>query len=184
MCIVRTTETVHVVQIHIYTNTRPVIKIGRIIAPIVWRNVASVGRSPKSCIDYGRCYVNRFYDIILTIYVWVSHNLHAYALGGRFLIYKNGRHILIQIFGQYGLYNNHVHIVFHGLYHTQVIHLSIAVQIQIGNLCIFAVDSGFKICQIFRFAKNIRNAIKIQIVADIFIVHCHRNRRLGRSYAK
>ena len=69
-------------------------------------------------------------DIVRTVYILVAYHLDGNGLL-LVLINEDRRYILIDIFGQYGLDHHQVLAAICSFHHTQIIHVAIAIQVQV-----------------------------------------------------
>ena len=102
------------------------------IIPIIWRMPCHPMRAPKPVIDHWSINIYWFNNVIRTIYIFVTYHLYCHLFIIIFL-HINRCHILIDILCQYSLYYHQVTTTICCLHYTQVIHIAIAIQIQVGQ---------------------------------------------------
>ena len=103
----------------------------RIIPPIKRRIPYSPCRSPEPIINHGRGNIHRLYNIIRTIYVFVTNDLHNSFIRRRVALYIYARYILKYILGKNSLYHNEMLVPVSCFYNSQIINLTVTVKIQI-----------------------------------------------------
>ena len=103
--------------------TRPVVPIPR-------RVPASPVRTPKPIVNNRSVDIYRFYHIVRTIDIFIADNLYRDIVGLIFFHIYTG-HVLVNVLSQNSLQHDQVLVAACCLYHTDIIHISVAVKIQV-----------------------------------------------------
>ncbi len=106
---------------------------GRVISPVPGRAPWVVMRPQKVCVDYRPYYEYGLDDKGRTINVRCADNLDVAGGTDAGNLGDQGRNVLIHIGSQHCLDNENVGSAVHGLDDTQIIHISVLVEIEIGE---------------------------------------------------
>lgn len=164
---------VHVRVIMIYMMRLAIMPVPGVITPVIRRVPYHMEGIPKEIINYGTMHINRFKNVVGTVNVFITHNLHHY-----FPLITNididGGNILKNIVTQYRLDNYKVYLFLIGFYHPQVIDISVSIKVKVGDLMLGIVEHLFKVFQIFGFTKQIGYCFQIQVITYIVTVGIYR----------
>lgn len=122
------------------------------VAPIPGRSPAYPVVSPEPVINNRTIDIYRFDHVVATIDELITDNLHHYFLGS--LFYQYSGHILIDVLRQNGLDNNQVVVAVLDLHYSEVVYLSVAVQVQVAEVTFLGVQFLLKGFQVGYFAKQ------------------------------
>ncbi len=120
-----------------------------------------------------RCrHISRLYDIFRSVDKWVTYNLHVSARNERHFCHQRG-YILIYIRCQNGLNQEYVRISLHGFQDTQIINISVAVQIKVTQHIRRVIKQVFKVLHGERLCKSGSYCLQIQIQGYILTDCCN-----------
>lgn len=106
----------------------------RPIAPVPGRMVAVPRGSPEPIIDNRRIDIHGFDDIVGTIDIFVAHYLNGNGLRSFIFLHIDRGNILIDILRQNGLQEHQVAVALRSLNDTDIIDLTIAVEVKVGEV--------------------------------------------------
>jgi hypothetical protein len=78
-----------------------------------------------------------------------------------------GGHVLIQVVAEDRLNAHQVGLIHGTLDHSEIVHLAISIQIQIGNLPFRLIELLLKVLQVFGLSEESHDDLQIQVVAEI-----------------
>lgn len=136
--------------------------IGRIMVPVPRRRPRTIFLHQEMAEDLRRHNISRFNNIVRTVDIRSTDNLNIGLGNGRHLCY-HGSHILIDISRQYGLNKEHVCITVHGLQHTQIIYITVTVQIQVRQHVIRVIQQRLKLLYSSGLRKSSTYRLQVQI---------------------
>ena len=136
---------IHMLPIHVVSNAVIWTPPYWPIIPVEWRMPAYPRWSPKPIIDHRAVDIYRLNDIVCAIYILITNHLYSYRLCRFIFLYEDRCYILIDIFSQYGLYHYQVAVLVRSLNHAQIIHITITIQIQVGECRIWVVEHLLKL---------------------------------------
>ena len=141
----------------------------RKMVPIVWRVPDFYVRCPEMAV-YGRtaCKYGRE-AVVCAVDEVVADKLYAHVAGAAPLDYY-ACNVLIEILAEHCLQQNHAGIVVRGFHHTQIVNISVTVEIEVGYLVVIVVQHLFELLQVAGFAKSGGNGLQIEVVADVIAV--------------
>lgn len=125
----------------------------RVIPPVPGAVPCYPCRAPKPVVDNRSVYIYRLDDIARTVYVLVSDDLHFHIVLRFVFLYVYRGHILVDILCQDRLQYNQSSASFTSLYHAQIVHLTVAVQIQVTERTVRVVQHRLKLFQVLRLSK-------------------------------
>jgi len=133
----------------------------RVISPIPRTMPCVPTRAPEPVVDDWTIDVNGFDDIVAAIYIFVTHYLNANFVLLVFL-HVDGRYILVDVFSQYCLQNDETLASFASLYHAQVIHLAVTVEVEVAERAVGVVEHVLKFLQVLRLCEQFCYHLQIQ----------------------
>lgn len=136
------------------------------IAPIPRRMPCVPSVAPKPVIDNRSVDINRLYHIVGAIYIFVAYHLNGYHIFLVFL-HVDGCHVLIDILCENRLQDNQTLVTFTGLYHAQVIHFSVSVQIQIAECAVRLVELHLELLKVLSFRKELSYNLQVESFRDV-----------------
>ena len=147
------------------------IPIGWVVSPIVRRMPCVPSRSPKPVIN-DRCIdIYRFDDIIGSINIFITD----YLLCSFVTLYIDTCYVLENIFCQNGLQHNKMCIPIARFDNTQIVNLSVSVQVEVGDTVLWVIDLILKIFQVFCLPKHICDCLQIKVRSDVAVVGSNGN---------
>lgn len=131
----------------------------RVISPSIVRIVWPVVSGTPEIVVYDRCIdICRFYDVVFSIQVRVANDLYISVVEVVSADFDSG-YILIHIRTYYGLYHYEMCIVSRDFYQTQVINISITVEIQVGDLQRRVIQFPLQLFEAVRHTKKRCNCL-------------------------
>lgn len=76
--------------------------------------------------------INRLDDVVRTVDVRTAYDFHM-VCGVAWHLGNNGGHILIYVLVKHSLYDEYMGGAVQGLEHAQIIHISVVVEVQVGE---------------------------------------------------
>lgn len=146
------------VMVMIAVDMMPVVVVGPAVVvmppmgpvvPIPRRIIASPIGRPEPIVNNGSVDIHRLHHIVCTIDILIADNLRSYLTRHRILLYVNRCNILINILRKNSLKDNKMLVAFGRFNHAKVIYLAVSVQVEIGDMRLFAVQVLLKDFQIF-----------------------------------
>jgi len=74
---------------------------------------------------------------------------------------------LVNIFCQYGLYHYQVTIAVGGLYHAQVIHFAIAIEVEVRECRIRVIEQLLELLQVFGLSEQGSHSLEVEVLRDV-----------------
>lgn len=139
------------------------------IVPIERRMPAYPRRTPEPVINHRTIDIHRLNDIICTIYIFISYHLHCHSLRLGVFLHEYRSHILINILCQYGLNHYQVAVLVCGFNHTQVVHIAIAIQVEVRERRIRVIEHLLELLQVFGLSEQCGYGLQIQVLRYICI---------------
>lgn len=143
-----------------------------IVAPVPRRAPWLVIWSCKVCKDRRGDNIHRLYDVFWTVDVIGTDYLHIIRICAAYLGHQ-GCNILIYVWRKYCLDHKHVSPAVNGLHHAQIIHITVAVEVQVGQHVLRIVDKILKILYVCRLGKGCADGLQIQIQRSVVAVIAH-----------
>ena len=138
----------------------------RVVAPIP-RTMPSVPiRTPEPVVDNRSIDIYRLDDVIGSIDIFVAYYLNRHIVRFVFL-YIYGGYILVDVLCQNGLQYDKTLVSFACLYHAQVIHLTVAVQIEITERAVRVVEHRLELFQVLSLRKQLSYDLQIESFRDV-----------------
>ena len=136
--------------------------------PVERRMPANPSRSPEPIVDNRTIDIYRLNHIVSAIDILVTNHLNRHIL---FLVFFDidGSHILVDVFCQHGLQHDQVAVAISGLDDAQVIDVTIAIEVEVGDVRRFVVEFLFKLLQVFCFAKQSGYRAQVEIGRDVAV---------------
>ena len=151
---------VDVVAVAVNRVGRPSVVISRIVSPIPHRPIRTITHNPKMVVNDRTRYIYRLVNIIVTVHVDVTNHLHLYDVVVVAFDFNRG-YILENISFKYGLHDDDVCISFDRFNHPKIIHLAVAIEVEVRDLGFRIVEPALKILEVFGFAKYGRHCPKV-----------------------
>lgn len=106
----------YVSMVNKYRPWCPAVVVYRIVSVVVRRYPMYISGAPEVSINYRSPYIYRLNNVVVTIDVVVTHNLHYHVISTLFNV--NGGYILINVFCQYSLYKDEKDTIFGRFHYT------------------------------------------------------------------
>ena len=103
----------------------------REMIPVVRRTPVRICRTAKA-VEQRRTFVeHRFDNIIRTVNIWRTYNLHIRRSIAH--LHNQSCHILIDIGGEHSLNEHHVRTSVQGLKYAQVVNVTVVIEVKVGD---------------------------------------------------
>lgn len=161
VCDIRVHIRLIMTQIH---RSRPMVVVG-IVVPIIRRTPGVVTRSPPMRKHRRSAHKNRTNIVVHTIDIRRADDLHV----RRSITHLCGQcgHVLEDVRCQHSLNNHYVIVALDSLYNTQIINISVAVQVQRRQHICGRVEQHLKLLQRISRSKGRTYCAKVQKETDI-----------------
>lgn len=144
---------------------RRLVVVGGEVTPVVGRRPALVARAAQVVVHSRRLVVNGLNDIGIAVDIRRTDNLHV---GGGVVHFHYQRcHVLVDIGSQNGLDNEYVGIALQGLHHAQIIHVTIAVQVEVGYHVVVGVQDLLELLYRTGLCEGGAYCLQVQIERDV-----------------
>ena len=150
------------------------------ITPVIRRLPCHIARTTEHRVQGRVSYKHRLNNIVRAIYVRVTYNLKIRS--GTHL-HRYGGYVLEHVVCQHRLYNKHVVVRVHHLHHTQIVYVSVVVEVKVRNHVARRVQYHLKLFHRLRLRKSRSHCLKVKMQTDVgrHSVHLHcRCRRMTR----
>ena len=138
----------------------------RIVAPVPRTRPAIPTRTPEPIVDNRSIDIHRLDDIVGTIDVLIAYYLNGHLVLLVFLhIY--GSDILEYILCEDSLQHDQTFITFTRLHYAQVVHLSVAVQVQITERAVRVIKHRLELFQVLSLRKQLSYNLQIESFRDV-----------------
>ena len=138
----------------------------RVISPVPRRRPSVPVRSPEPVVYNGSIDINRLDDIVGTIDVLIAYHLNFHLILLVLLHVYRGN-VLEYILSQDCLENDQTLIAFPCLYYAQIVHLSVAVQVQITERAVWVVEHRLELFQVLSLRKQLSYNLQIESFRDV-----------------
>ena len=147
----------------------------RIISPIPRTMPCVPTRTPEPVVDNRSIDVYRFDDVVRTIYILIAYHLHTDFVGRFVFLHIYGGYVLEDIFRQNRLQHDQTLVTFTGLDNTKIVHLSVAVQIQVTERAIRVVEHRLELFQVLSLCEQFSYNLQIESFRDVRTVGRYRD---------
>jgi len=103
----------NVVVIYVVWSVVPAVPVVWVVSPVVWRVPVVPVWIPEPVIYHWTIDVNRLYDVVASIDVFVANHLNSDILGFNIFFYINRCNVLVDVFCKNSLYHDVVITVFY-----------------------------------------------------------------------
>lgn len=124
----------------------------RVIPPVPGAIPCYPVRTPEPIVDHRPVHVHGLDDIICTIDVLVADHLYA-DLARVVFLHVYGGYVLVDILGKDSLQHNQSLVAFTRLHYAQVIHLTVAVEVEVTERAIRVVEHRLELLQVLSLCK-------------------------------
>ena len=137
-----------------------------IVVPIIRRTPRVVIICPPAGIDGRSAYKNGAHIVVRTIHIRRTDNLHI----RRLVVHLCGQscYVLENILRQHRLNNNHMVISIDRLYHTQIVHIPVTVQVQRRQHIRGRVEQHLELFQRVGLGKRSPHGTEVKEKTDVF----------------
>lgn len=137
------------------------------VVPIVRRVPTYPVGTPEPIIDVGAIDIDGLDDVVGAIDVLVTDDLHCNALCLRVFLYIDRSNILIDVLCQHGLDDHEVACVVGSLDDTEVVHLSVAVEVEVGEGRVGVVEHLFELFEVFGLPEQRSHRLQVEVLRYI-----------------
>ena len=146
----------------------------RVVSPVPRTCPCVPSGTPEPIVDKRSIDVHRLDDIVRAIDVLIAYYLYRDLVALIFLhIY--GSYILVDIFRQNRLQHDETLVTFARFYYAQIIHLTVAVQIEITERAVGVVEHRLELFQILSLRKQLSYHLQIESFRDVRTVGRYRD---------
>ena len=131
--------------------------------------------TPEPVVDNRTVNENRFYDIVRTVYIFVSDNLNGYIVGLIFL-YIDRCDILVDILGEDSLQYDQALVTFARFHYAQIIYLPVSVEVEVAECAVGVVEHRLELFQVLSLRKKLSYNLQIESFRDVRTVGRNRDR--------
>ena len=139
----------NVVMIYMVWSVVPAVPVVWVVSPVVWRVPVVPVWVPEPVVYNRTVDVNRLYDVVASVDVFVTDYLNRNVFGFNIFFYINRSNVLVDVFCKNGLYHDVVVAVFYRLNAPEVVNFSVAVEVEVRNGYRFVVESFLEVFNIF-----------------------------------
>lgn len=140
-----------------------------IVTPVPRRAPWPVIRSCQIGKDRRCGHIYRLYYVLWTVDVIGTDHLHIIRVCAAHFGHQ-GCNILIYVWCKYCLDHKHVSPAVNCLHHAQIVHVSVAVEVQVGQHVLRIVDKILKILYVCRLGKGRADGLQVQIQRSVIAV--------------
>ncbi len=133
--------------------------------------------APEPIVDQGPIDIYGFYDVVRTIYILVADYLNGNLILLIFLHVYRG-YVLEDIFCQHRLQNDESLVTLTHFHYADVIHLSVAVQVQVTERAIRVIEHRLELLQVFSICEQFSYHFQIESFRDVRTLGGDRDRLL------
>lgn len=162
---------VHICLIMTQIHRSRLVVVVRIVVPVIRRTPGVVTRSPPVREHRRSAHKNRTNVVVGSIHIRRTDNLHV----RRSVTHLHGQrsHILEDVLRQHSLNNDDVVVAVDSLHNTQIINISVAVEVQRGKHVCGRVEQHLKLLQRVSRSKGSTHSTQVEEEADIFTQRRH-----------
>ena len=168
----------NVVMIYMVWSVVPAVPVVWVVSPVVWRVPVVPVWVPEPVVYNRTVDVNRLYDVVASVDVFVTDYLNRNVFGFNIFFYINRSNVLVDVFCKNGLYHDVVVAVFHRFNASEVVDVAVAIEVEVRNAYRFVVEFVFEVFNVFRFSEKRCSSLEVEIVCDFFACCryrlCHR----------
>jgi hypothetical protein len=135
----------------------------RPVAPIPGRVPANPVGTPEPVVDNRNVKVSGFNDIVHSVDVLVADHLNDDLVVGVFLYIDRG-YVLKNVLRQHSLEEDEVLVAVGRFYDTEVIHFAVAVEVEVGEVEVFAVEFLLEFFQISTLTEECSHGLEVQVL--------------------
>ncbi len=172
-------ERVHIRVIVVQMNRHRTLVVRRIMVPVPGRVPRSVGRPQQMRVNRRSRDENRLYDVAVAVDVGRTYDLHmAGSVDSGNLSHYSG-HILIDVGSQDCLDEEHMSVVLDHFEDSEIIHISVAVEVEVGQHVGTVVQQAFKLLHGGRLGESRAHSLQVEIQRNVLAGGIHA--RSGRD---
>ena len=139
----------------------------RVISPVPRTTPCYPVRTPEPIVYNRSIHIYRLDDIVRTIYVLIAYDLYFYLVLRFVFLHIYRGYILIDVFRQNRLQHDQPLAAFSCLYHAQIIHLTVSVQIQITERAVRVVEHRLELLQVLSLCEQFSYHLQIESFRDV-----------------
>lgn len=111
-------------------------------------------RAPEPIVDHRTVDIYGFDHVVGTIDIFVTYDLHRYVVSLVFLYVDSG-YILVDILSQNSLQDHHALVAFPYLYYADVVHFSVAIEVEVVVELARVVECFLKLLEVLSLSKQV-----------------------------
>lgn len=120
------------------------------------------------CADQRPCDEHGLDDVFGTVDVGCAHNLYVAGLCVGHLC-DDGGHILIYVGREDGLDHEHVVVALYGLHHTEIVHITVTVQVEVAEHVRRVVDQVLEFLHCGGLCEGCTYCLEVEVERDVVI---------------
>lgn len=133
------------------------------VVPVIRRVPAHPVGAPEPVVDVGAIDIDGFDDVVGAIDVLIADDLHGNALCLRVFLHENGGYVLIDVLCQHRLNDHEVAAAVGGLDDTEVVHLPVAVEVEVGEGRVGVVEHLFELFEVFGLPEQRCHRLQVEV---------------------
>lgn len=133
------------------------------VVPVVRRVPAHPVGAPEPIVDVGAIDINGLDDVVGAIDVLIADDLHGNTLCIRVFLHENGGYVLIDVLCQHRLNDHEVAAAVSGLDDTQVVHLPVSVEVEVGEGRVGVVEHLFELFEVFGLPEQRCHRLQVEV---------------------
>lgn len=157
---------VRVVVAEKYGSGMPI--VGREVIPVPGGTPDGISDAHQVRVDKGPGVVDRLDDVVGAVEVGRTDDLDTCGLDAGELGYEGGD-ILIDVVTEDGLDEEDVGPAFEGLEHAEVIHVSVTVEVEVGQHVAGVVEQAFELLYRIGLCEGCAYRLEVQVEGDIVV---------------
>lgn len=134
------------------------------VVPVVRRVPAYPVGTPEPIVDVGAIDIDGLDDVVGAIDVLVADDLHCNALCLWVFLHIDRGYVLIDVLCQHGLDDNEVAAAVGSLDDTEVVHLSVAVEVEVGEGRVGVVEHLFELFEVFGLPEQRSHRLQVEVL--------------------
>ena len=134
------------------------------IVPIVGRVPAHPVGTPEPVVDVGAIDIYGLDDVVGAIDVLIADDLHGNTLCLRVFLNIDRCHVLIDVLCQHGLDDYEVAAAVGGLDDAEVVHLPVAVEVEVGERRVGVVEHLLKLFEVLCLPEQRCHSLQVEVL--------------------
>jgi len=122
----------------------------------------------------------RLNDVLRTINIGVTN--HLYVRAGAVSLHYDGGYVLIDVTSQNGLDHIEVVVAVHSLHYAEIIHVAVAVEVEVRNHILIRVEDFFELFHGVRLSESGCYGLEVKIQTDVGRYRTYLHSRSGGHF--